>query len=289
MDKNTRNVMALGAITIIAIAVFFWGLYYLLGNSVLRGGMDVVIEMESGGGLKRGDRVTLQGVEVGSVRDIQLRGGRGVTATLRLNQDYPLPEDSRATVRGDVFGAHTVELAPGTASARLQEGDTLPGVNAPVLTDQAVGLSTSARGVLDRANLLLSQQAVEDIHATAAVLPASAEQLREAFRELRLASAALRRTAESLEQAQTGKVLTAAIERIDSTARALTAIAHSMDSSVVSVKSVFGKIDQGHGTLGRLVNDTVLYSELSGAAREIKNLATDMKANPNRYLTLKIF
>jgi len=296
MDKKTRNVMALGAITGVAIVVFFWGLYYLLGNSVLRGGMDVVVALESGGGLKRGDRVTLQGVEVGSVRDIQLRGARGVTASLRLNDDYPLPADTRATVSGDVFGAHSVELVPGSAVVKLEEGDTIAGVNAPVLTEQAAGLSTTARNVLERANSLLDPEAVKDLHATAedirattAVLPGSAEQLREAFKELRLASAALRRTAESLESANTGQALASAISRVDSTARALSAIAASIDSSAVSVKSVFAKIDRGTGSLGRLVNDTTLYSELSGAAREIKALATDMKANPNRYLTIKVF
>jgi phospholipid/cholesterol/gamma-HCH transport system substrate-binding protein len=296
MDKNTRNIMALGALTVIAIAVFFWGLYYLLGNSVLRGGMDVVVTLESGGGLKRGDRVTLQGVEVGSVRDIQLRGARGVTASLRLNATYPLPADTRATVTGDVFGAHTVLLMPGSAAVKLEEGDTVLGTNAPILTEQAAGLSTTAQNVLERANTLLDPEAVRDLHATAedirattAVLPASAEQLREAFRELRLASAALRRTAESLESANTGQALASAISRVDSTARALSAIAISIDASAVSVKSVFAKIDRGDGSLGRLVNDTTLYNELSGAAREIKALATDMKANPNRYLTIKVF
>ena len=289
MEKNTRNLIALGAITVLAIGVFFWGLYYLLGNAVFQGGMNVVIALESGGGLKRGDRVTLQGVEVGSVRDIELQGKRGVTAILRLNQDYPLPADTRATVRGDVFGAHTVELMPGEALVKLEEGDTLVGVNAPVLTEQAAGLSESARDVLTRANELLSPEAVRDIHATAAILPSSAEQLRAAFNELRLASAALRRTAEGLEEAKAGEALSFAIGRVDSSARALTAVAATMQRSAGSLQSVFDKIDRGDGTLGRLINDTSLYAQLNGAAREIRALAADMKANPKRYLTIDVF
>jgi phospholipid/cholesterol/gamma-HCH transport system substrate-binding protein len=289
MDKNSRNVIALGALTILAIGIFFWGLYYLLGNSVLRGGMDVIVAMPSGGGLKRGDRVTLQGVEVGSVRDIALQGKRGVTAVLRLNEKFPLPADTRATVSGDVFGAHTVELLPGEALVKLEEGDTLLGANAPALMEQAAGLSVTARDVLTRANELLSPQAVADIHATAAVLPASAEQLRAAFTELRLASAALRRTTEGVEEAKTGQALASAIGRVDESARALTAVAAAMERSVGSLESVFAKIDRGDGSLGRLINDTTLYSQLNGAAREIRALAADMKANPKRYLTIDVF
>lgn len=288
MDKTKRNMAALGALTILAVGVFFWGLYYLLGNPVLRGGMDVIVSLPSGGGMKRGDRVTLQGVEIGSVKEIDLQPN-GVTATLRLNQTFPLPADTRATVTGDVFGAHTVELIPGTALVKVEKGDTLRGVMAQALAESAAQLTERAQATLQRANELLSPEAVANLHATAAVLPSSAEQLRAAFAELRLASAALRRTAEGLEDAKTGQALNTAIGRVDSTARAMTQVAASMDRSLGSLHSVFAKIDRGDGTLGRLVNDTSLYANLNGAARDIQALAADMKANPKRYLTIDVF
>ena len=289
MDKTKRNVAALGLLTIVAVVVFFWGLYYLLGSPLVRGGMDVVVALPNGGGMKRGDRVTLQGVEIGSVKEIELQGSKGVAAMLRLNSSMSLPADTRATVTGDVFGAHTVELIPGDAVVKLEKGDTIRGLTAPALTDAAAELSAQARDVLNRATSLLSPEAVANVHATAAVLPGSAEQLRAAFNELRMASAALRRTAEGLEDAQTGQQLNAAIGRVDESARALTQVAASMEKSLGSLQSVFGKIDRGDGTLGRLVNDTSLYSNLNGAARDIRSLATDMKANPKRYITIDVF
>ncbi|HET9439713.1 MAG TPA: MlaD family protein [Longimicrobiales bacterium] len=289
MENTRRNVAALGALTILAIGLFVFGLYYLLGSPLLKGGMDVIVMLQSGGGLKRGDRVTLQGVNVGSVRSVRLNGPQGVTATLRLDDDLPLPADTRASVRGDVFGAHNVELIPGTAMVKLEKGDTVRGGNEPALAEAATELSASARSVLIRADSLLSPQAVSDIHATAAILPGSAEQLRAAFVELRLAAAALKRTTESLDEARTGPMLAAAIGRIDESARAMSAVAAQMERSLAPLQSVFTKVDQGQGTLGRLVNDTSLYSELNGAARELRALATDIKANPKRYITVEIF
>ena len=289
MENTRRNVAALGALTILAVALFVFGLYYLLGSPLLKGGMDVVVMLETGGGLKRGDRVTLQGVNVGAVRSVRLNGPQGVTAILRLNDDLPLPADTRASVRGDVFGAHNVELIPGTAMVKLEAGDTLRGMNAPALAEAATELSATARNVLIRADSLLSPQAVADIHATTSILPSSAEQLRAAFIELRLAAAALKRTTESLDQANTGPALSAAINRIDQSARAMSAVATQMEKSLTPLQSVFNKVDQGHGTLGRLVNDTTLYAELNGAARELRALATDIKANPKRYITVEIF
>ena len=289
MDNTKRNVAALGALTVLAIGLFVFGLYYLLGSPLLKGGMDVVVMLESGGGLKRGDRVTLQGVNVGAVRSVQLNGPQGVTAVLRLDDDLPLPADTRANVMGDVFGAHTVELLPGTAMVKLEKGDTLRGMNEPALAETATELSATARSVLIRADSLLSPEAVRDIHATTAILPGSAAQLRAAFTELRLAAAALKRTTESIDQANTGPALAAAIGRIDESARAMSAVAAQMEKSLAPLQSVFAKVDQGRGTLGMLVNDTTLYTELNGAAQSIRALATDMKANPKRYVTIEVF
>lgn len=296
MDKRKRNVTALGLLTLVAAAVFFWGLYYLLGNPVLKGGMDVAVMLDNGAGLKRGDRVQLQGVEVGSVRSIRLAPTGGVTAELRLNDNIVLPADTRVTVRGDVFGAHTVDIVPGAALVKLEEGDTIRGIATPALPDLAAGLSEQARSVLSAADSLLSPSAVRDVHATAEVLPESARELRAAFAELRLAAAALRRTAEGVETAETGVAVSRAVSEVERTAQALTAAANSMQLSLGTMQeglgsfaSVMAKIDDGQGTLGRLVNDSSLYMEFNQTLREIGALTTDIRERPTRYINLRIF
>jgi phospholipid/cholesterol/gamma-HCH transport system substrate-binding protein len=295
MDKRKRNITALGLLTVVATVVFFWGLYYLLGNPVLKGGMDVVVALDNGAGLKRGDRVQLQGVEVGSVRGVQLADG-GVTADLRLNDNVLLPADTRAAVRGDVFGAHTVDLVPGAAMVKLEEGDTIRGAATPALPDLAVDLSARAQSVLLAADSLLSPEAVRDVHATAQVLPESARELRAAFAELRAASAALRRTAEGVEAAETGQAVNRAVVEVERTAQALTAAASTMEQSLGTMRaslgsfaSVMAKIDGGEGTIGRLVNDPSLYDEFHQTLREISALTTDIRERPSRYINLRIF
>lgn len=296
MDRTKRNIAALGALTILGVAVFFWGLYFLLGSTIARGGMDVVVKMPEGGGLKRGDRVIYQGVILGAVRDIDLQPGRGVAIKARLNQQIPLPADTRAIVTGDVFGAHNIQIVPGKALVKLEKGDTIEGEVAPALTDEAAGLASTARSVLSRADSMLSYEAIANIHATARSLPGSAEQLRATLVELRQASAALRGSARELRDAKTGAALkeagerlNAAIARIDGGAESITKAANSLNTSIVSLQSVFAKIDRGEGTLGRLVNDTSLYAQLNGAAREFRALAADIKANPKRYVDLRLF
>lgn len=290
MDKRKRNIVAVGLLTVVATIIFFWGLFWMLGTPVLRGGMDVIVLLSDGGGLKRSDRVQLQGVQVGTVRSIELHPGGGVIVGLRLErEDLALPTDTRAVVSGDVFGAHTVDLLPGTSGISISPGDTLRGAATPQISQIATGLSSRVESVLVSADRLLSPDAVADVHATAAVLPESARELRAAFAELRMASIALRRTAENVESADAGPALRSAISEVERSAQALTAAAGRMDESLTSFASVMNKIDSGSGTLGRLVNDESVYDELNNTLREMRALAADIRERPSRYINVRVF
>jgi phospholipid/cholesterol/gamma-HCH transport system substrate-binding protein len=290
MEKRRRNLAAVGMLTIVAVVIFFWGLFWLMGTPVFRGGMDVTLLLSDGGGLKRSDRVQLQGVQVGAVRSIELHPQGGVVVGLRLErEDLALPTDTRAAISGDVFGAHTVDLIPGTSGISISPGDTLRGAASPQLTQIATDLSSRVESVLINADRLLSPAAVADVHATAAVLPESALELRAAFGELRLASIALRRSAENVESADAGTALRSAIADVERSADALTSAAGRLETALVSFGSVMDKIDTGNGPLGRLVNDETMYNELNNTLREMRALATDIRERPGRYINVRVF
>ncbi|HEY8483437.1 MAG TPA: MlaD family protein [Longimicrobiales bacterium] len=289
MEIRGRNVTALGLLVLAAGVLFTWGMFFLQGRPVLGGGLQVLVVLEDGAGLKRGDRVQLQGVEVGAVRGVRLEAPGRVLAELAVDGDLKLPADTRAWVVGDVFGAHVVELVPGTAMVKLEAGDTIRGEAAPGLPAMMVELGGKARAVLARADSLLSPVAIRDMHATAAVLPASAQELRAAFVELRRAAESLRRSTEAAERAGAGPALANALRQIEASAESFLAAAEAMERSLGSLASVLAKVDAGEGTLGRLVNDSTLYGELHGAIREMRALAADIRERPERYVRIKIF
>jgi phospholipid/cholesterol/gamma-HCH transport system substrate-binding protein len=289
MDKRTRNLTAVGALTIVSTVAFFWGLYWMLGTPILRSGMDVTVALEDGGGLKRSDKVQLQGVEIGNVRTVHLSPDGGVIVKLRLNDKIVLSSDTRAVVSGDVFGAHIVDLVPGRSMTRLGENDTIRGGSAPQLTQLANDIGARFQSVLTSADSLLSPSTVNHVHATAAVLPASAQELRATFAELRVAAASLRRSSQNLESAEAGTAVANAVSEVERTARVLTAAAGRMEESIGSLASVMGKIDNGRGTLGRLINDSTTLFELNHTLREVRALATDIRERPGRYITVRIF
>lgn len=289
MEHQIRNLTALGLLVLIAGAISVWGFLYLMGDPPFRGGADVVMVMDDGAGLNRGDRVQLHGVQIGTVRGVELRSANRVDVRIKIESGVRLPADTRALTRADVFGATTVELLPGQALVMLQSGDTIRGMAQKALPDLASELGGQARVLMASADSLLSPTAVADLRATASVLPGTAQQLQDAFAELTHAASSLRRMAEELERAQAGAGAGATLDEVRTSARAATTALNTMDQSLISFASVMAKVDQGEGTLGRLVNDTTLYGELSTTLREIRELTADVKENPRRYLTFRVF
>ena len=289
MEYQARNLTALGLLVLVAGGLFVWGFFFLLGDPIGVGGDEVVVMMEDGAGLSRGNPVQLNGVQVGTVRRVSLDPPSRVTVRIKVDEDIRLPADTRAVVRSDVFGTHSVELVPGEALVALEGGDTIQGLTQQPLPALAAELGGQARTLMASADSLLSPEAVGDLKATASVLPDAARQLRSAFGELSLAAAALRRTAEEMERAEAGAATGATLEEVRGSARAATGALTVMEQSLTSLASVLDKVDRGEGTLGRLVNDTTLYGELGATLREVRSLTADVRENPKEYLTVEVF
>ncbi len=289
MDKRTRTLGAIGTLVVIAGGLFVWGLYFLMGNPIWRGTTDVVLVLEDAAGLKRNDRVQVNGVQVGAVRDVRLEAPMRVRVDLRLDEGIMLPADTRARLKADVFGTSTVELVPGNAEARLVEGDTIRGMALRPLPDLVAALGGQAETILTNADQLLSPEIVADVRAAAEVMPSGAQELLALIREMRAVAESMRRTAKEVEDAEAGAALSASLEELQRSAATLSSAAVAMEQSLTALASVLTKIDSGQGTLARLVNDPTLYTELEGALREVRLLATDVRENPKRYVTIDIF
>lgn len=63
----------------------------------------------------------------------------------------------------------------------------------------------------------------------------------------------------------------------------------SADSAFASLNQVMGGLEQGQGTLGRLLQDTALYGELVITNNIIQDLLEDFQRNPRRYINLRVF
>jgi len=63
---------------------------------------------------------------------------------------------------------------------------------------------------------------------------------------------------------------------------------HKLDDLLARLGTTMDNINSGQGTLGQLMVNPQLYESLNGATREFQSLAKDMRANPKKFLTIRL-
>jgi phospholipid/cholesterol/gamma-HCH transport system substrate-binding protein len=61
-----------------------------------------------------------------------------------------------------------------------------------------------------------------------------------------------------------------------------------LDQLVARLTNTVDRINAGQGTLGQFVVNPQLYESLTGATREFQSLARDIRANPKKFLTIRL-
>lgn len=289
MRRRKGSELATGALLLVAGAVAVWGYFWLTAQPLGRGGYHLVVQLADAGGLERGDRVRLAGVEVGTVRQVGLRAG-AVLAEITVDQDLSLPRDSRVSLQASgAFGGRYLALEAGKSATLLARGDTLTARNTPTLAETFATVGTQASEAFARAAELLSPDHVDGLERGAKSLSRSVD-------ELTSLTIALRGTAAGLRRRLNDERLDSTASDLARTARSLTGASAELGRAATSLGSILGKIDRGNGSLGLAVNDPSLYQALLTAAAHVdeaalgaRALVRDLHARPGRYIRVSLF
>jgi phospholipid/cholesterol/gamma-HCH transport system substrate-binding protein len=286
-----------GFFVLLGLISFVVVLFWMTDPATLRGRYLIVTTVEDAGGVRGGDPVQMQGVNIGRVHGFEMVGPGRVDITLEIEGAWTIPQGSR-TVFGEagLFGGRTLVIERGQSSAMIQPGDTLGGESGSGggLLGSVDQLSAQAGSVLSAMDSLLSPTTIGNVQGSARELEHLLTELSAVTREQRATiadlTASLSRAASGLETAAgAGPDVARAAARADSAMAVLAATTENIDAATASLRSVLARMDAGEGTLGRLSTDDSLYVNLNEAVQSINALVQDLQANPNRYINVSIF
>jgi phospholipid/cholesterol/gamma-HCH transport system substrate-binding protein len=296
---SRKTEIQVGLTVLVALALLLWGVTWLKEFSLARRVRVWHVAFSQAGGLGKSDEVQVNGIRKGEVRDIRLSGDH-VVVDLALASDVGLTDQSRVAIRNvGLMGEKQIAVDFKPTGRVWTERDTIPGVYEAGMGEVMAGLGGSVDvlnrliGQLDKVSVMISEQG--EFGQTLRNFRDTSEQLKQAVTENR---SALRSTLSDFSaSARTMKSLTtdkdtelrAAIDHLSSASKNLDQLSLRFDSLRTSLQSTARKIDRGDGTLGKLVNDDKLYADLNASAKAIRLLLEDIKANPKKYLTVKIF
>ena len=63
----------------------------------------------------------------------------------------------------------------------------------------------------------------------------------------------------------------------------------NLNTAVASLNNMLSTIENGEGSIGKLLKDEDLYNNLEGATLQLEQLLQDMKLNPKRYVHFSLF
>ena len=65
-------------------------------------------------------------------------------------------------------------------------------------------------------------------------------------------------------------------------------LSNQLKATIAKIDSVIDKVNSGQGTIGQLLVNQQLYDNLNGATREMHLLMKDFRANPRKFLRIKL-
>jgi phospholipid/cholesterol/gamma-HCH transport system substrate-binding protein len=297
-----RDEVLVGVFLSAAVAIVLLGTLWLVRGG-LSSGYPLYTRFAWGQNLKPGQPVLLAGVSVGAVADVKLNNNGFLDVVLRVNDDVKVPRNSVASVKPiGIFGDAAIALTPRGPSPRAYApGDTVPvgpgETDIQAIENRVDSMAGTVQLMLKTINTeLIASGGIRDMRkslANAAALSASAAQLSaqlntiaaEQNRNLTLTMASFRRAASAVDSA----AIDSTLKNFRASSESLTRIASNLDSTSRHANALLAGVERGEGNVGKLMRDTLLYRDLRGLVTQADSVLADLKANPRKYINLKIF
>ena len=290
-------------LAIIAIILLIFGYSFLKGKNLLDSSKTFYAVYADVEGLSVSSPVTINGLKVGSVTSIDFLDTSGLLlVTFTIDKEFPFSKNSIAQLYGGgLIGGKSVAILPEYEPGQIaQSGDTLPSnieegllelVNNRLtpLQEKVEQAVESADSLINSLNKVLNEDtrnniksSFEDLSITIASLKSSAQTINGVLDEN---SGKLDRTFTNLDE------MSANLNSFSDTLATvnLNDMIRDMEKVVADLESTTDKINNGDGTLGKMMNDPAVYNNLDRATKQLEELLQDIKLNPKRYVHFSVF
>ncbi len=290
-----RDEVFVGMLLTVAAAVAIVGTIWLTRGG-LSSGYPLYTRFAWGQNLKQGQPVQLAGVSVGYVDEVHLRDDGYLDVVLRVQDEYKIPRSSTAAVVPvGIFGDVAVALQPKAPSrVHYEPGDTVPpGQSPPGIAEIMARVDTIGRRISVITAALEEQLVAGGAFREVRQTIDAAQQLTlrlnrvatEQSQNLTATMASFRRAADALDP----QVIDSTMKNFRTTSANLSALSADLSRTTKRADSILVALESGRGTAGKLLADTLLYSDLRAVVHRADSLMADFKRNPRKYINLSIF
>lgn len=302
----------LGFLIVVSLAILFWGLNYLKGNDIFKQNKDYIVVYERIDGLLESNKVTMNGYQIGQVKDISFAPNKSgnLVVTLMIDASFEIPLNSLAQIiSSDIMGTRSVRMILSNENTFYQANDTIPGAIESDLKEQ---VSLQVLPIKNKAEQLLSTLDSAITVLTVIFNEDARENLSESFENINKTIENAQSITSDLQQivsAEKGNIqqilinieditsfLSSNTKELEKTIKNLSSFSDTLSQISVSpivtniaeasnqILSLLEKINSDKNTAGLLLNDDELYLTITALSQNLSFLINDIQSNPKRYL-----
>ncbi|WP_461637568.1 MlaD family protein [Labilibaculum euxinus] len=307
----------IGLVVIGAIVILIWGVNFLKGFNVFSSEQVFYARYERVDGLKKSSSVTLKGYKVGQIKSIKFSSASAdhLLVEFAISNQFKLPANSVARIESaDIMGTKEIKIIPGKGKTLLQTGDTIKGSIEGDLKEQ---VSMQMLPLKKKAEKLMS--GVDSVLTVIQYIfnENTRDNLRKSFGSIEQTFKKLENASGTLDTIMTGqkshfenifanvdsitgnlkdnnKNVSTILSNFSNISDSLSAtdIAQTINNAKATLKQtneILEKINSGKGSMGLLINNDTLYTNLEAASNGLTNLLIDVKNNPKKYMHFSLF
>lgn len=305
--SHNKSKLKVGIFCIAAVVIFYLGACFFKGVSAFGKKTYYYAVFENTGGLQESNAVMLNGYKIGQVTRVSMLSDNPVRlcAELMITEPVNIPKDSKVQVAPkDLLGGTVVNILFGCETAFLQPKDTMSTYVVPQMTEGIDGLKAQLSSILTSVDtialslkdVLSSDGGASDLKGTLANLEETTSNLNSILGnnkdKVGKLVANLEQFSNTLQAAGPQlETIVGNLDKIsDSVAKAnVTQLINDAQRTIGDVQVVVDNMKRGEGTLGQLVTNDTLYSNLENSLHSLDELLKDLKANPKKYINVTVF
>ena len=290
-------------LVILSIVLFYWGFAFLKGKNLFDTSTKLYAVYDNVAGLVEAAPVTINGLIIGKVNTIEmLPDGKMKVELIITNEQIKIAKSSEAQIMdsGLIGGREIAILNNFSDTNYTQSGDILKTSNKLGLTDE---LANQIGPVKDKVEVLLenANKLIENLNATLDAttqqkLKASIVSLEKTMSEFSQISknaneillenkSKLNTTLSNFEKTSSNlNSMTTSLEKAN-----LGATVKKLEATLTNVNGIIDNLEQGKGSMGKLLNDDAVYTNLAKTSKELELLLQDLRLNPTRYVNVSVF
>jgi len=295
----------IGLLAAISGTLLYFGFNFLKGSDFFSSTNKYFVVYKNIDGLTESNPVSLNGLTVGKIKDIEILKNQdnALKVTFDVKRGIKL-NDSSTVILADngLLGGKVLMLSIGKGKKELDPGESVRGFTdkglSAMIKEKASPILISIDSTVYSMNQRLKEfEFVEanlnklliNFNKTANILNGTINEnrivLSGAMKNLQLLTS-------TLNDSQTGikPLMSKANKFVDTLNRMeLAKTITKANQTIENLNILLGKINSGQGSMGKIMKDDSLYTNLNHTAADLDRLFIDLKEHPKRYVHLSLF